>query len=194
MSVAGLCELCAESNRIHEVIVTLRGIKLHPKTYPGQQPADWVEVFPHLEEQPRQVDLLKTEARNFAAKLLEEKAAVPAGIYDQVRVLLVPDQTSIADQLPEENACGASQFNCVIMAEGRAQALVFEGDTSEVRITSQSLAGGFLLIPPDSEGKLSIELVPVWLAIVSSGGSMGFQPVITGRAEFERKTDANELD
>lgn len=193
VNVPRLCEFCSESNRIQNVFVALEGIQLHPKTNPGEEPADWEEVFPQLEKHPRQVDLMKPSANGPGAESAGEVLTISAGTYDQVRLQFVPNQEGARDQLPAENECGASLFNCVIEADGRVQALVFDGDAPELRISSEALADGFFFIPPDSEGELLIQLTPVWSAVASSGGSVQFLPVLAGSAKFELKVATKEL-
>jgi Domain of unknown function (DUF4382) len=188
---ARVCEACSESNRVQNIFVTLKGIQLHLKTNLGEEPRDWEEIFPQLEKHPRQVDLMKTSVNGLARESAGEPSTIPAGTYDQVRLLFVLNQTGLEGQLPTENVCGATGSNCVIKADGRVQALLFDNDALELRISSETLADGFIFIPPDREGTLLIGLTPIWSAVPSFRG-VQFQPVLAGNAKFERQPAANE--
>jgi hypothetical protein len=168
--------------------VTLRGVGLHPKADAGEESLDWQEIFPELEKHPRQIDLMKATTNGPAVESVVGAAAVPAGIYDQLRLRLVPDPEGPEDQLPLKNECGALGFNCVIMADGRIQAPRFDGDASELRISSKALTDHIVVIPLDGEGELLIELTPVWSMGASLTGELRLLPVLTGRARSRPKS------
>ncbi len=182
MRTVPLCESCSDSSRIEDVLLTLKGIGLHPKAVAGEQSVDWQELFPEFEEHPLRIDLTKTTANELRA------AEIQAGTYDQLRLRLVPDREGPEDEFALKNGCGAAASNCVIMADGRIQALLFDRGASELRISLESPTDGFLLISPDSEGELLIELTPVWSMSSTLGGELRLLPVLTGRARSELKS------
>lgn len=186
------CESCSESNRSQHVLVTLRGIQLHPKTSSGDGPVEWEEIFPQLENHPLQVDLRNAPENELAAQLGGEVPTVPSGTYDRVRLLFVPNPGGSHNQFPAENACGAPGLNCVFNADGGVQPLVFDGDSLGLRISSETEADGLVFIPPDGGGELFIGLTPVWFLGASPGGSSSFFPTLRGTARFQLKVPAKE--
>jgi len=156
-------------------------------------PADWQELLPaEVVEQPLQVDLMRGTADRSAREPLGDIVAIPAGIYRQVRLRFVPNQSSNDDRLPEKNACGNVGFNCVVMSDGRVQPLLLDRGSPELRITSDRIEGGSLLIPPDTDTDLVIELKPVWAWFSSADEGVRLLPALTGTAKVGR-VDFEEL-
>ncbi len=147
---------------------------------------DWQELAPQLAKQPLQVDLVRGAADQRATEPLRESVVVPAGVYRQLRVRFVPSPLATEDQLPEKNACGNSGFNCVVMADGRIQPLKLDGGSSEVRITSDRIEGGSLLVFPDIDSDLVIEMKPVWSWVSSVNKDVRLLPALIGSAKIER--------
>jgi hypothetical protein len=164
-----LCEFCSDSNRIQSVFLSLRGIDIHLKSNAGDESSDWQELFPQLEKQPLQVDLLNESTDSLPADFLAARVLIPAGTYDLVRFRITSNQRGADDEIPAKNACGRVGPNCVVMADGQIEPLVFEADTLESRFTSKTAADGLLFVLPGSDSELLIELTP----IVSMGASFG---------------------
>jgi len=118
--------------------------------------------------------------------------AIPAGIYRQVRLRFVPNESSTDDRLPEKNARASVEFNCVVMADGRIRPLLFDGAASELRITSNRIESASLFIPPDIGPDLVIELKPVWAWFSSADEGLRLLPPLTGNAKV-RRVDFEEL-
>ena len=187
------CNSCSASSRIEHIFVSLRGIEVHPSAIADDDSPDWQELLaPEFATQPLQVDLIRSTADRGAEKRLGEMMEVPAGIYRQVRLGFVPNRPATEDQLPEKNACGSSGFNCVVMEDGRIQTLLLDGGSSELRITSDRIEGASLLILPDTDTALTIELKLVWTWSSSAKGSLRLQPALTGSAKVGR-TEFDEL-
>jgi len=164
-----LCEFCSESNRAHSVLLSLRGIDIHLRANAGDESADWQELFPQLERQPLQVDLLNENTNSSPSDSLEERVLIPTGTYDLVRFRIASNQPAADGEIPARNVCGRVGPNCVVMADGQIEHLVFEEDTLESGFTSETTADGLLLVLPGSESELLIELTPV----ASTGASFG---------------------
>jgi hypothetical protein len=109
---------------------------------------------------------------------------VPAGVYRQVRLRFAANQLAMADTLLEKNACGSVGFNCVVMADAHILPLLLDGDSLDLRITSDRRTS--LLIPPDTDTDLVIELKPVWAWFSSADEGVRLLPALTGNAKVER--------
>ena len=185
-NVATLCEACSATNRIQGLFLALRGIELHMKASALGGSSEWVELFPDLEKRPRQVDLMGGDTDATASGLLGENAAIPAGIYDQVRLRLVPNQGDAETLTSPVNACGESGINCMIMADGHVNALKVAEEEAELRIASEALPGGLLLILPDVNEELHIQLTPVWAMVSSFPEGLRFVAALKANARIER--------
>ena len=181
------CSSCSASSQIQHIFVTIRGIEIHPSTTADDGSPDWLELLPaEAAKRPLQVDLVRGATDRIAREPLREMAAIPAGIYRQVRVRFSPNQPSTDDRLPEKNACGNGVFNCAITADGRIQPLRLDGGSSEIRITSDRIEGASLFIPPDTETALVIELKLVWAWFFSVDEGVRLLPALAGSAKAER--------
>jgi hypothetical protein len=186
--VTTLCDVCSAPNRIQGFFLTLGGIELHAKANGLGASSEWVELFPDLEKGPRQVDLMGGNTDATSSELLGESAAIPPGIYDQVRLRLVLNQDDAETQFVTGNACGISGFNCMTMADGHIYALQVTGETHELRIVSEVLSSGLLHIASDGNEELLIRLAPVWSTVGSFPEAVRFLPVLTGTVGVEQSS------
>ncbi|HKW33344.1 MAG TPA: DUF4382 domain-containing protein [Candidatus Acidoferrum sp.] len=181
------CELCSGSNRVHTVVLNLRGIDIHSSANAEGESSGWQELLPELEKRPRQIELLNEKVRAISSESKEE-LRVSAGSYDLVRLSLGRDQVDEAgtdDGLLPGNECGKTGPNCVVMADGQIVPLVLEADTLEFRLVSEATVDGLPFVLPDSNNELLIEMTPV-LSMARPFGeptpSFSFFP---GRAHME---------
>jgi hypothetical protein len=185
MGTEPACSSCGASGQVQHIFLTIQGIEVHPSATADEDSSDWKELLPReLAKHPLQVDLVTDTAGRGTREPLGDVVAIPAGIYRQVRLRFA--QLPTDDQLPEKNAGGNGVFNCVVMADGRIQPLQLDGGSPGVRITSDSIVGGFFLIPPDTDTDLVIELKVVWAWFSSTGGGVHLLPVLTSSAKAER--------
>jgi hypothetical protein len=160
--INNLCAPCSQSDRPRAVLLRLRGMDIHSSPNLVTNSADWQELFPELEKQPHQVDLLNEAPKTLSAELSKgARVLIPIGTYDLVRFRFAPNQAEANDEFSEKNVCGMVGSNCVIMADGQIEPLVFADDVLQIAIASKSAMDGLLLILPDSENELLIELTPV---------------------------------
>ncbi len=181
------CGSCGASGQVQHIFLSIRGIEVHPNATADEDSPDWQELLrPESVKQPLQVDLAGGVGDRGERKPLGEIANVPAGIYRQLRVRLVPNQLATDAPVPEENKCGGAGFNCVVMTDGRIQPLLLDTASPELRIASESMEGAFLLISPDTDTELVIEFKLVWALFSSANGRVRFLPALTGSAKVRR--------
>ena len=179
------CSSCSTSSRIAHIFVSLRGIEIHPSANADDDSPDWQGLMvPEFATHPLQVDLISGTANRGAGKPLGEMTEVPARIYRQVRLRFAANQPVKGDPLLEKNACGSAGFNCVVMADGHILPLLLDGDSPDLHITSDRKTS--LLIPPDTDTDLVIELKPVWAWFSSADEGVRLLPALTGNAKVER--------
>jgi hypothetical protein len=122
-------------------------------------------------------DLVRAATTQDARLPLGEGITIPADSYRQLRVHFVPSHPSPGDPVPEKNSCGGTGFNCVVLADGQTNPLFFDAVQPEVRIASKRIAGGSLLILPDSDSNLVTEFKTDWfLGSIAGEGVCVFSP------------------
>jgi hypothetical protein len=120
------------------VFITIRSVQAHTSATADDNSPGWVELVPELNAQPVQVDLLNLPANGACLlKQLGSNTSLPAGDYQQIRLLLAGNASSSA--VPATNACATlgQVFNCVVTSDN---------NTSELQLSSQANTG--LKIPP----------------------------------------------
>jgi len=78
------------------------------------------------------------------------------------------------------------------MEDRRIQPLLLDDGSPEIRITSDRIEGGSLLIPPDTDTDLVIELELGWAWFSSAEGSVRLLSALTGTVKVER-VNSDEL-
>jgi len=181
LAAAPVCSSCVGSRQVQHIFLSIRGIELNSSTTAHEAP-DWQELLPpELEQKPVQIDLLENDVAQGVQTPFERTALIPAGIYRQLRLRLVPNQPAHEDRLPEKSPCGNGIFNCVVMADGSIHPLQFDDGSSELRIPSDRVEGASLLFPPDTDTDLIIELKFIW-EWSSAGKGIHLLPALDGSA------------
>jgi hypothetical protein len=137
-------------------------------------------------KKPLQVDLVRGPADHNAQKLPGDIVAIPAGIYRVVRLRFAPNPLATDDRLPERNPCGSAGLNCVVMIDDRIQPLLFAESLPQLRITSDKIDSGSLLIPPDTDTDLILELNLTWVWFLSADEGLRLLPALAGSAKVDR--------
>ena len=183
-----VCEICAPAARVEHIFVTLRSIQLRPSNSDDTSAPDWLELAPQLANEPRQIDLLGDSM----PVILVENAIAPAGSYREVRLQFFSGSPTNAEELPVENACEGTRWNCMVMADGHVEALSLPGDVPELLIPSQSIESGSLVVLPDARVDLQLSLEPHQGSYFSS--TIGWKPqyVLVGRAVVVRQRSFEE--
>jgi hypothetical protein len=121
------------------VFISIRSVQAHISATADDNSPGWVELVPELNTKPVQVDLLNLPANGACLlKQLGSNTSLPAGDYQQIRLLLVADNSGSSAVL-SSNACATlgQVFNCVED---------INKNFSELQLSSQSNTG--LKIPP----------------------------------------------
>jgi Domain of unknown function (DUF4382) len=172
----------AGPSSIRHIFLTVRGVEADPGAAAAEASPGWLELAPRLARQPVQVDLMAAEAASARPNALGE-AAIPAGMYRRIRLRLLPDGSAAgAGPAPATNACGSVGWNCVVTADGRPRALVFEDASPEVRIASERIAGGAILVLPGVATHLAIRFDPYRSSLAPAGDAVRLLPWLTAAA------------
>src|SRR6266481_2386799 len=121
------------------VYVTVRSVQAHISTTADDNSSGWQELAPQLASAPMQIDLFsKPQTTCILAQL--GSASLPAGSYQQIRLLLVSNTTA-GSAGQSTNACAGSGFNCVVVEDSTTPPSIHE-----LQLSSQANTG--LKIPP----------------------------------------------
>ena len=165
------------SSSAQHIFISVRGIEVHPSTVADDDSSEWQELAPQLARQPAQVDLM-ARPEPCATRPFGE-SDVPAGVYRQIRLRLVPNQPATGEPAPEVNACGSAGFNCIVRADGRIQQLLLDGAAPQLRIASERTDGGSLLVLPDGQTDIAIEFNANLSLALPAGEAVRLVPVLT---------------
>jgi hypothetical protein len=188
-----VCSSCVGSGQVQHIFLTIRGIELNSSATAHNDSPDWQTLLPpELEQKPLQIDLMEGNADQTVQAPFGKTALVPAGIYRQLRLRLVPNQPAAEDRLPEKNMCGSRQFNCIVMADGSIQPLQLDDASPELRITSDKMEGASFPFLPDTDMDLIIELKLAWEWSSSANTGIRLLPALTSSAKV-RRIKLNEL-
>jgi hypothetical protein len=179
------CENCSAATRAEHLFVTVRSIQLHPSpTVAGDSP-DWIELAPHLADDPRQIDLIGDSPSG----VLVENALVPAGNYNQLRVQFSATSAETSVEHLLKDACGVKPSNCVLTADGRVHPLRFPNASPELVIPFGATQSDSLLVLPDVHMDMRLRFQPQ-LAFTSSAEGLKIQYVLAGKADAVRQSSA----
>jgi hypothetical protein len=181
------CSSCSGSGQVQHIFLGIQGIEVRASPSAEDDSTDWRELLPvEFVKEPLQVDLVRGPADHSAHKTLGDIMAIPPGIYDQVRLHFAPNSPATDDRLPGKNPCASAGLNCVVMVDGRIQPLLFAESPPQLRITSDKIESGSLLIPPDIETDLILELNLTWVWFLSADAGLRLLPALAGSAKVDR--------
>jgi hypothetical protein len=163
---------------VQHIFVSLRGIEAHPSALADADSPDWQELAQALARRPLQLDLMARDSGSCALHLIGE-TSVPAGVYRQFRLRLVPDEPAMNDPVPDQNACANNGFNCVVSTDGGVRSMAFGGAPSEIHIASERIMNGSFTVLPDADNDLGIELSSYSLQSLPASQAVRFIPVFT---------------
>jgi hypothetical protein len=169
--------------RTAHLFVTLRGIDALAAAIPGDDAPSWQELAPQLTDRPVQIDLMAPAAGSCGSGPLGS-VAVPAGVYRQLRLRLVPNAPRTTAALLDESACGADVFSCFIPPDDTAEPLAWD-DPAEVVIPSDHLTEGLIRVLPETTVHVSIALDPRSSLALTAGGALRLLPSFSASAQSE---------
>lgn len=169
------------SPNLQHLFLSLRGVEAHSSDAADDDSPDWQELAPELMSRPIQIDLMASSAAQGTSCLphLVRGTVVPAAVYRQIRLNLVPDHPSADDAVPEQNACGSIGFNCAVGVGGQIGALAIENGNRSIRIASDKIANGFFRVLPDTDSELSIQFNPFASLAAPLSDAVRFVPAFT---------------
>jgi hypothetical protein len=145
----------------------------------GDNSAGWQELAPQLNSAPMQIDLFAAASNTCLLTNLGSNAALPAGTYQQIRLLLVPNDGS-GGATPAMNACGSQGFNCVVLHDGTVIELQLSSQANTgIKIPPGQVVGGPITVNAGQDVDLNIDFSACASIVPQGNGKFRLVPVLT---------------
>ena len=160
------------------VFITIRSVEAHTSAAADDSSPGWQELTPQLNSQPKQVDLLGQPTNGCFLAELGSTSGLPAGDFQQLRVMLVANNAS-PGSVPGPNACGAA-FNCVVLKDGSTHTLDLssQADTG-LKIPPGQVVGGPIHVGPGQVVDINIDFNACASIVAEGGGQFRLKPALT---------------
>jgi hypothetical protein len=161
------------------VFVTIRSVQANISSSADDNSSGWQELAPQLNAQPMQVDLFAAGPNACLLTILGSTTALPPGTYQQIRLLLVPNDGS-GGALPATNACGDQGFNCAILQDGSVHELQLSSQANTgLKIPPGQIEGGPITVAAGQDVDLNIDFNACASIIQQGNGKFRLKPVLT---------------
>jgi len=161
------------------VYVTVRSVQAHISASATDSSSGWQELAPQLASAPMQIDLFsKPQTTCILAQL--GSASLPAGSYQQIRLLLVSNTPAASDAVPATNACAGNGFNCVVLADSTIHQLDLSSQANTgLKIPPGQIVGGPLQVTAGQSVDLNIDFNACASIVQEGNGKFRLKPTLT---------------
>lgn len=167
---------CATPNGpFSHVYVTITDVQANVNTSAGPNDSGWVDLTPSLKTAPKQVDLLGLASNQCFLATLGDAQQLQAGTYQQIRIILASDSTSITS-----NSCTNGSANCVQLSKDSSihtLNLSSEAQTG-IKIPASQIAGGGLTVAAGKTTDLDIDFQTCQSIVQEGNGQYRLKPVL----------------
>lgn len=161
------------------VFITIRSVQAHISATATDSDAGWQELAPQLATAPMQIDLFSTPQTTCILAQLGS-ASLPAGTYQQIRLLLVSNSPAAGAATPSQNACAGNGFNCVVLGDGSIHELNLSSqDNTGLKIPPGQIVGGPITVAPGQSVDLNIDFNACASILQEGNGAFRLKPTLT---------------
>jgi len=163
------------------VFITIRSVQAHISATADDNSPGWVELVPELNTHPVQVDLLNLPANGACLlKQLGSNSSLPAGDYQQIRLLLVGNNSS-SSAVPSTNACSTlgNVFNCIVDNSSTSELLLSSQANTGLKIPPGQVVGGPIHVADGQTVDINIDFNACASIIQEGNGSFRLKPTLT---------------
>lgn len=109
-------------------------------------------------------------------------------MYRELRVQFLPGTPADSDVMLTENSCGRNRKNCMLMADGRVEKLLFAGNDNapELLPPLQYNENSAIAIVPGETVDLQLTLQPQQVSFISPSEGWQIRYVLVGGASVSR--------
>ena len=157
------------------IYVTITDVQINASANAGDHDSGWIDLTPSLSKTPQQIDLLGNANEQCFLATLGSAIALAPGSYQQIRIDLASNQTSVTG-----NACGTTA-NCVMLssAPSRPQPLLLSSEShTGIKIPSGQIAGGEFVIAAGETKDLDIDFNACDSIVMEGNGQFRLKPVL----------------
>ncbi len=167
------------NGRFVHVFITVRSVQAHIDPNATDSSSGWQELAPQLANAPMQIDLFSAPKTTCVLAQLGS-ASLPAGTYQQIRLLLVSNTPAASDATPSPNACAGHGFNCVELEDGTIQELLLSSQANTgLKIPPGQIAGGPLTVTAGQSVDLNIDFNACQSIVAEGNGQFRLKPTLT---------------
>ena len=183
---------CAYPNgNFDHVYVTIRSVQANVSATAGDNDAGWRELAPQLNSAPQQIDLFSLGPNACLLATLGSNTALPAGTYQQIRLLLVANSGN-SGPVPTINACGSQGYNCAVTHDGAIQELQLSSQANTgLKIPPGQVEGGPITVNPGQDVDLNIDFNACASIVQEGNGTLRLKPVLTAGQVSTNTTGIN---
>jgi hypothetical protein len=161
------------------VYITVRSVRAHIDPNASDNSSGWQELAPQLASQPMQIDLFSSAQTNCVLAQLGS-ASLPAGNYQQIRLVLVSNSPSGNDAVPSSNACAGNGYNCVVLADNSMHELVLSSQANTgLKIPPGQIVGGPIQVNAGQSVDLNIDFNACASIVEEGNGTFRLKPTLT---------------
>jgi hypothetical protein len=160
------------------VYVTVTDVRIHQSSTADPSTSGWIDLAPGLASAPKQVDLLGQASTQCFLAQLGVNTQLPAGNYQQVRIILAPNNGSVSGVT--NNQCGSNVFNCVVLASDNSihTILLSSEAITGIKIAPGQIAGGGLNVPSGQTVDLDIDFDACTSLVPLGNGQYRLKPTL----------------
>lgn len=163
------------------VYVTIRSVQAHTSASAGDDTPGWQELAPQLNTDPMQIDLFAASQTACLLTTLGSNTALPAGTYQQIRLLLVANDGG-GGPVPATNACGNDGFNCVVLQDNSVDELQLSSQANTgLKIPPGQIQGGPITVKAGQDVDLNIDFNACASIIQQGNGKFRLKPTLTAQ-------------
>ena len=167
---------CKET--FQSVWVTVTRVRAHTSGNAGPNDSNWIDLV-DLRNNPRQIDLLNLDSTTCVLTQLGSKSGIPAGQYQQIRLILLSNSPGAGEAKPSPNHCGSNGYNCVVVEGGSTETLHLSSEAQTgIKIPSGQIAGGRFVVPAGSSIDLNIDFDACSSIVRQGNGQYRLKPVL----------------
>ncbi len=160
------------------VFVSIRSVQANISS--EEDAENWVELAPQLANNPVQVDLLAVGQNQCILRQLSQQVSIPVGDYQQIRLILVPNQPPAGMAVPSPNACGTAGFNCAVLRDDSVRMLNLNSqDLTGLKIPPGQIIGGPIRVEADRHVDINIDFNTCASIVRQGNGQFRLKPTLT---------------
>jgi hypothetical protein len=159
------------------VYIAIRSVQAHTSATADDNSPGWQELAPQLNTQPMQIDLFAAGPNACLLMMLGSNTALPAGTYQQIRLLLVPNDGG-SGPVPATNNCADQGFNCAVLQDGSVHELQLSSQANTgLKIPPGQVEGGPITVAAGKDVDLNIDF-NACASIIQGNGKFRLKPVL----------------